>query len=207
MKTMFISLTMFLFFVGCQNEQNINPDPEPTSLPNLTLGATLQLLPNTLLKGGNAAIFVNESGQELRFSLTYERGTKQKTFEGITYQAEFVYVNYDEDKVGSHFYPSIRIDENYDEYDSSEEVLSAFIMTSYNGGFLPSVTMIDKTTPMFWKYIESVTIANHIFNKVYTNMVSPPEFDSFTIIYYTVEQGIVGFEGEQREMWALDRIE
>lgn len=204
---MFIILLISFSLAACQKDKNDLPDPRPASLPDLTLASALQLLPVSLLKENTLAIFVNDDGEELSFQLNFARGTKQKIFEGIKHQAEFVDVDYNPTIGFLHFLPGIRVEENYDAYDSTEEFLTAFIHTNYNGGFFPSVTMIDTTTPMFWRYMEHVTVVNRTFEKVFTNMVYPAEFDSYTMIYYTVEHGIVGFEGEQREMWALDRFE
>lgn len=207
MKSYLVFICLCIAIVACQNDQNANPDPKPTSLPNLTLSSALQLLPVNTLKEGQVAIFVNESGEELPLNLKFENGTIERNFDGIKYQSEYISVEYNEDKVGSHFFPSIRTNDEYSGFESSEEVLTVTLLTSYNEGFIPNIVLKDNKDPMFGNYVESITIANHTFNKVFTNTFSPPNFDSFTKLYYTVEQGIVGFEGEQREMWALDRIE
>ncbi|MCR9055583.1 MAG: hypothetical protein NXI26_27430, partial [bacterium] len=96
---------------------------------------------------------------------------------------------------------------NYTEGGAHQFVLSE-ILTTVNDGFSGAISISADKSPSICDLLPSADILGKTFTDVYTNWVIDSEnVTSFSRLYYTIELGVVGFEGWEGEMWVLDRFE
>ena len=79
-------------------------------------------------------------------------------------------------------------------------------MGETNGSYALLSISADKS-PLMCDLLPSAYILGKTFADVYTSGVVLETVTSFSRLYYTIELGIVGFEGWEGEMWVLDRFE
>ena len=179
MKTLF-HFILLLAVLGCGDDNGVKPNPTPSSLSGLVLSKTLSLVPIATFKNEGKVIFVNGAGEEKAFQIDYIEGSEKKYFQSIVYDAEFVSINYNENENGGLFLPSIKLEPSYWTLTESHEFLIASIQYGGNNGFIPSVTLENTSEPVFGKIVDSINIADRLFEHVFTNAFVPDGVNSFS---------------------------
>ncbi len=201
-----LSIIMFLFLVSCNQESSHNPAPQPPVLADLNLGGLKTLVPLDVIKSKNYAVFVNENGEEKYLKIIVEEGYKDLIFESIHYKSEFFEYSLS-DTLNTSYGISTKLRNQYTSLTRSDGVCTSALLSGYNNGYFPSITLSSDGDFIFGKSIESVVINNKTFLNVVTQFPIPNDYNSYSELYYSTELGVVGFEGDNNEMWALDRYE
>jgi hypothetical protein len=194
-----------ILVLGCKPEDNMNPKPI-TSLDNLTINIAKTFVPVDLLKNSSRAVFVNEIGSERELSIEYLEFVRDQQFGGISYQAPYIQIRYLEDN-GAIFLPQIRIQSEYQDYTNVNETVNVNLVTHVNQGFIANIVITANGQPIIGEIEPTMAIVNKQFTNVYSNFSPPAHLNSYAHIHYTTSQGIIAFQGEDNEMWVLDRLE
>ena len=209
MKHLLFLLVTFIA-ISCQKEQT-NPDPSPSGdfipkgpLPDLTLETAKQYVPIELFKNKSHAIFVNETGEELPFELMLKERILTDYYREYEYQTTEIEIIYNQDFLP--IVPHLRLREHYHETDTIQAFVSIHLFNDIQWYF-PTIYFLSNSRHSYCTLEPSVTIANRTFHNVYTTCVVPGGSNSYGLLYHTVDQGIVAFQGKYGEMWALDRFE
>jgi hypothetical protein len=207
LKKIFVLFSLSLILIRCSNElQNTGPiNPLPDT--DLELGGILQQIPIDILSQGPTAVFVNGLSDETRFTINYTRESGLRTIHGISYTAETVRADYQEVNLTGLLALSISAKVEFDVNKQISEYMGVNLNTTYNNGFVPFMVIDPAGIPIFGSTLELIEIAGHSFQNVYSNYIHPTPFTSFTKLYYSKDLGIIGYEGIDGEMWALDRYE
>jgi hypothetical protein len=205
MKNVLYQSLILLIFISCQTDQNVDPIPGPSPVQDAFLTTTKNYVPLDTLKDGAKVVFVNEAGDERALTLKVEQGFRTQYLNGDPYESEYYNIFYI-DTISSIFYrPTIRLQSEYSDLTHKNEVA---IISLFNYLLYSPKVIIEADGNVFFGNMEGPKeIAGRTFQNVYANFIDPQLDQDYSIIYYTIKEGVVGFEGENNVMWALDRIE
>jgi hypothetical protein len=177
-------------------------------LANLTIGIVRDYLPLDLVRQNSTVVFKNADGEEKKLQIHWLEEEKEKAYGNRTYESEHIAIWYLDESDRTYQLKTIA-SANYTEGGSNEFVMSS-INTTVNNGLSTAISRIsisaDKS-PFMCDLLPSVDILGKTFADVYTSGLVLEDVTSFSRLYYTIELGVVGFEGWEGEMWVLDRFE
>ena len=201
-----LSIFLLLFLISCEKEPSNKPIPQPKTLDDLNLEGLKALVPIDIIKSNDYAVFVNQNGDEKYLKITVSEGYKNFVFESIQYKSEFFEYNLS-DSSDMSYGMSTKLSNQYSTLTRVDGLCSVALLSGYNNGYFPTVTLDRNGNVIFGKALDSIVICNKTFNNVTTQLPPPSEFESYSKLYFSKELGIVGFQGNYNEMWALDRYE
>ncbi|KGE89655.1 MAG: hypothetical protein ACE362_26510 [Phaeodactylibacter xiamenensis] len=175
-------------------------------LANLTIGIVRDYLPLDLVRQNSTVVFKNADGEEKKLQIHLLEEEKEKAYGNRTYESEHIAIWYLDESDRTYQLKTIA-SANYTEGGAHQFVLSE-ILTTVNDGFSGAISISADKSPSICDLLPSADILGKTFTDVYTNWVIDSEnVTSFSRLYYTIELGVVGFEGWEGEMWVLDRFE
>ena len=177
-------------------------------LANLTIGIVRDYLPLDLVRQNSTVVFKNADGEEKKLQIHLLEEEKEKAYGNRTYESEHIEIRYLDESDRTYQLKTIA-SANYTEGGANEFVTS-LINTTVNNGLstaLSSISISADKSPLMCDLLPSVDILGKTFADVYTSGVVLEDVTSFSRLYYTIELGVVGFEGWEGEMWVLDRFE
>lgn len=205
MKPLLTLLGICVILLSCEKDPETNALPG-NDLPALHLVAYKELLPFDVFSSASRAIFVNAKGEEKEMTLTVKTGVRNQIMQGFHYDTDYLDVQY-RDPADSSYFLLISAYTRYRDLETSEEFVSASVQTTAHSDYMPLVILCaEEDCPYLQKQLDSVTLANRIFQKVVTNYPAW-QFTSFNQVYYSRTKGTVGFTGNAGEIWALDRFD
>jgi hypothetical protein len=206
MKTITLVLCFAGLLSGCSNDPDTGALPA-SALPDLTLIECRDMIPAATLAAHQFAIFRNSQGEEKQLELHIREYSGLLRYQHFPYQSEIIQVRY-LDRDDDQYLPEIIASNEYQDMETTEEFVRVRVNADINTNFTPTLVLCPELDcPFLEKYFESIEIAGLPFSKVYANYAQPPQLNSFTKVFYTFEEGIVGFEGYDGELWALVRLE
>lgn len=205
MKKILFLIAIYFMGIGCGKDNTVPANPLPDT--DLKMSDILQQIPFDLLSQEPTAVFVNALGNEVRFTINYTRESKARTFNSNPYTAEKLQADYQEIHPSGLITLSIFAKIEYDLSKQITEYMGVNLNTAHNNGFVPFIVIDHAGNVSFGSTLEFIDIAGYTYYDVYSNYIRPTEFTSFTKLYYTKDLGIIGYEGLDGEMWALDRYE
>jgi hypothetical protein len=206
MKTFTLVLCAAGLLSGCSTDPDTGALPS-SALPDLALVECRDMIPAATLANHQFAIFRNTHGDEKLLELHVREYAGQLQYQHFPYQSEIIQIQYT-DRDDDQYLPEIIASNEYQDMETTEEFVRVRVVADANSNFTPTLVLCpDLDCPYLEKYFESIEIAGLPFSNVYANYTQPPQFNSFTKVFYTFDQGIVGFEGYDGELWALSRLQ
>lgn len=204
MKKISILLTLALCIISCQNkDEPIQLNDTPS---DLNLDDVKHLIPLDLYKDGSVTIFKNSIGEEIAFVVSVSTEDVEYEIEGKSYSSEKLDI--------------VLADSNDDDYGLVLGANAHHTESGIPSKFITGVlfTRDFNSVPTFWVESDREPITGTIletekqlldksFVNVYSSYIVPSEVEAYSNIYYTIEQGFVGFHDKQDELWVLDRHE
>ena len=171
-----------------------------------SLTTIINYVPLEKFSTSTQVVFVNVDGLERYFELKYDDTNSDRPYvNDERYTTESYHITYSGDS-DDQFYLDILVSSAYSRHTSGiQEYLTATLTTSANNGYIPMIS-IDGNGQSFTMG-NRLTLNGRSFDDVYQNLTPPADVNSFHTIYYTTKDGIVGYHGEDGELWVLDRFE
>ncbi len=201
MRPSILFLFVLSLIVACQKED----EPfvyKPIVLEDLPLTWVKDSMPIDLLTQYSIAVFVNDKGDERRIKIKYSLDTISTQVGSFPYKSELLKINFS-DSLVKNFWMQMYATANYDDVSNHSEFLVITLTSSdieHDG--LAHVLFIDDEFSLLNRFFPDLNIAGLSFHNVHSNFLYPLGND-YGEIYYTTDQGIVGFRGEHGEMWGL----
>ncbi len=189
--------TLFLFGIlfSCSGSH------EPSDKNIYRLNGVKNYIPIEIFEGSSNVIFENGNGSLKEFSIDFERREVEKSrgnSKYVTEELEVNLINSDEEYYINIYVSSNKLNNNINEF------IDASLYTSANNGLIPSIKVDGNGDALICRILSQTTLNNKLFDNVYTNFTNPlSSNDSFKSIYYTSDQGIVGFYDGAGELWNL----
>ena len=190
------------FLSACEKDK---PTNSPAETVDIKLEKVIHYLPIDKFKQNSVAVFVNQDGDEKTLNISITEDVAEKVIDGKPYKAERIRLQYS-DPDNSHYTPDIVASANYTSAGVYNEYVSCTLYTSVHNGFLPQITIDDNGEALFSGYYETYSILDKEFINVFASLVPPDLQNSFSKIYYTVEDGVIGFEGEKGIIWVFKKF-
>ncbi|WP_425422136.1 hypothetical protein [Phaeodactylibacter xiamenensis] len=206
-KITLLAALAILMLAACEKD-TVSTDGNSSNgeLANLTIGIVRDYLPLDLVRQNSTVVFKNADGEEKKLQIHWLEEEKEKAYGNRTYESEHIAIWYLDESDRTYQLKTIA-SANYTEGGAHQFVLSE-ILTTVNGGFSGAISISADKSPSICDLLPSADILGKTFTDVYTNWVIDSEnVTSFSRLYYTIELGVVGFEGWEGEMWVLDRFE
>lgn len=206
-KKLFWAALVIMMLASCQKDLvSTAKTNSPEEFADLKIGIVKDYLPLDLVKSNSGVVFKNASGEEKKLQIHWLEEDKHKVYRNHEYKSEHIAIWYVDESDRTYELKTIA-SANYTEGGANEFVMSQ-ILTAVNRGYAPGVSVSADKSPLICELLPSVDILGRSFNDVYTNFSANLEFvTSFSKLYYTIELGVVGYEGWDGEMWVLDRFE
>ncbi len=206
-KITLLAALAILMLAACEKD-TVSTDGNSSNgeLANLTIGIVRDYLPLDLVRQNSTVVFKNADGEEKKLQIHWLEEEKEKAYGNRTYESEHIAIWYLDESDRTYQLKTIA-SANYTEGGAHQFVLSE-ILTTVNDGFSGAISISADKSPSICDLLPSADILGKTFTDVYTNWVIDSEnVTSFSRLYYTIELGVVGFEGWEGEMWVLDRFE
>ena len=206
-KITLLAALAILMLAACEKD-TVSTDGNSSNgeLANLTIGIVRDYLPLDLVRQNSTVVFKNADGEEKKLQIHLLEEEKEKVYGNRTYESEHIEIRYLDESDRTYQLKTIA-SANYTEGGAHQFVLSE-ILTTVNDGFSGAISISADKSPSICDLLPSADILGKTFTDVYTNWVIDSEdVTSFSRLYYTIELGVVGFEGWEGEMWVLDRFE
>lgn len=189
------TLILFGLLFSCSDSH------EPSIKNVYKLNGVKNYAPIEIFEVSSYVVFENSNGSLKEFSLEFERREVEKSSGNSKYVTEELDVNLinsDEEYYINTYVSSNKLNNNINEF-----IISS-LYTSANNGLIPSVKVDSNGDALICQILSEITLNNKSFINVYTNFTNPiSSNDSFRSIYYTSDQGIVGFYDDDGELWNL----
>ena len=206
MNSRVLTLLLGCALLACEKEPAISELPA-SHLSDLSLSAAYALVPLSTFQEYRYAVFTNSSGATKRLELSVSDRTQLQQYQTFNYNAQTVDIHY-ADPTDASYTPVINLRTRYEDLSETAEYVEASILTDVNPNYHPVVILCPgPSCPYLEQYLDHVEIAGLPFSRVYCNYPPPSHMKSFTTVFYTLDQGIVGFKGYDGEAWALSRFE
>jgi hypothetical protein len=208
MKKITLLATLAILMLAACEKDTVSTDGNSSNgeLANLTIGIVRDYLPLDLVRQNSTVVFKNADGEEKKLQIHWLEEEKEKAYGNRTYESEHIAIWYLDESDRTYQLKTIA-SANYTEGGAHQFVLSE-ILTTVNDGFSGAISISADKSPSICDLLPSADILGKTFTDVYTNWVIDSEdVTSFSRLYYTIELGVVGFEGWEGEMWVLDRFE
>ena len=203
--TLFIS-GLLLLISSCQNEEPVKPVVVPT-WDDLHLTWSRVLLPDAYYTNITKAVFVDDLGVERKLDLQIDTASQQVTKDTFEYTEQKIEVAYSDPNV-LEFYMEVTAQNEYSP--SGLKNFEAFFTAMFAPkleNFTPLITLQGPNDIRVGILQSSKTIAGLNFENVYAFIPEVASDHSYDELYYVGGFGIVGFQGQDGEMWGLKGYE
>lgn len=207
-KITLLAALAILMLAACEKDTvNTAGNSSNGELANLTIGIVRDYLPLDLVRQNSTVVFKNADGEEKKLQIHWLEEEKEKAYGNRTYESEHIEIRYLDESDRTYQLKTIA-SANYTE-GGANEFVNISLLTTVNEGYVPTIPIFADKSPVFSELLlPMIDILGETFENVYTNLpVNLETVTSFSRLYYTIELGIVGFEGWEGEMWVLDRFE
>ena len=197
-------LAILVFILSC-GEDHSNNGGENT-LTHLKLNQSKQYIPYAALTQNSKAIFVNAEGSIRELTIHREQFEVDKTLDGKNYTAEqdqFRYI----DPNNSEYSIGVNASTSYQEGSVVQELLNSSLYNTLNNGYIAMIMITGDGNQSVGFFNSEIELNGQMFRDVYSSLIIEDQGFVYNGLYYTKEQGVVGFLDSQNELWSLDRFE
>jgi hypothetical protein len=196
MKNYYLIFTLLFTLLSCHKE---NSD---SLLSNLTIDNIKELIPIDLYESSSHVIFVNQNGDEKSLKIEIIKEGKEKLIEGEKYLSEYLAIHLIDEENPNY---SIVIEAlvNYWDLETVVEEVSCLL---FNLEYIPTLRITPNREPSLSILEAEKQLLNKSFSNVYSNFILP-ELNSYSVIYYTIETGAIGFKDHENNLWVYERFE
>ncbi len=203
---MFGILCLACLCAGCEKGPEANLQPG-NALKEISLDKSKSLIPLSLLTKEANAIFVNAQGTEKLMHLDWKEGVRNQSYQGFHYDAQYLEIKYT-DRDDPSYAPVITARAEYSDLKNYDETVWVIISNLNDDSYTPTLILCPELQcPYLKRSFEKMELCSHSFDQVYASCSPPAQFHSFADVYYTTDKGIIAFQGQNGEMWVLDRFE
>lgn len=176
------------------------------NLPLLRLSKDVKNIIPIEYRHAKYAIFRNSEGEYKSLSIKIHEYTQPKFLNGERYEAEcldFIL----KDSTDNSYTISIGASVIYSQKQNSYNYVDIILFSSINNGKIVLISINEDQTPsMVNAFYSYKAILGKEFRNVYEG-IKFSSMDSYSDIFYTIKEGVVGFRGKENELWVLDRLE
>lgn len=195
MRFLFVLTILFTTFVSCQREISQMHDND------YSINLIRKFIPENIYKKSKTILFINSEKIIKEFQISYNQ-FKVTDLENRNFNKE-VYTLQEQDNslyfITLTAQPELHNNVVY-------ERLYVKLLTSLNQGLISRVIIDQNGETWFNPKKDEITLLGKSFNDVYIGEISKQDVIACNRIYYTSNEGVVGFTDENGELWVLHEI-
>ena len=201
MKNIFLTISVIALLVSCNKDmQNkpspIHPDP-------LFLSDKIKSMIPKEYQFAKYVVFKNASYQYKNLKIEYLDYNQTKLFDNGKYDSESIYIKLS-DSSESRYFVTIGASATYSAKNKSFQHISVVLKNTINNGRVADVILDENEQPLWGYLLASQNLLDKEFYSVYWDNI---ETISFSEIFYTIKEGVVGFRDINNELWVLEKFE
>lgn len=182
----------------------MNCQQEPCQLldNNYSISLIRKFIPESTYKENNCIVFKNKEEEILKFKLSFDQ-FKITDLDGNSFNKE-VYTLRDPNNTNYHL--SITAQPELHEKIIYERLYVELIST-INQGLTPSIIIYQDGESWFNTKEKNLDLLGKTFHDVYISEISKEDVVACNKLYYTHNEGIVGFTDDKGELWVYHDIQ
>lgn len=190
----------YLFFIvmmaiSCQRETSIIIEK------NYQIDKIKKYLPSEVYSSGKKVIFQDKSGKSRVFSIEVQN-YEVKDINGN--KIKKLYYNLRE--ANNTIFYFVLSAQPLVPPNSSSEMLSIRMLTTIHNGLFAKIIINENGDTWFNQMFQTLDLNGKTFSDVFYGNIELEEIKVCNEIYYTANQGIIGFRDEIGELWVLEEI-
>jgi hypothetical protein len=195
MKNIFFLIILILATISCQRETTQTLDN------NYSINLIRKFIPENIYKKSETISFINSTKKIKKFQISYNQ-IKLTDLQNRNLNKE-VYTLQEEDNslyfINLSAQPELHDNLVY-------ERLYVELLTSLNQGLTASIIIDQNGETWFNSKEKEITLLGKSFNDVYIGEISKEDEIACNKLYYSSNEGVVGFTDEKGDLWVLHEI-
>lgn len=202
MKNIVLLIFSFALLVSCHKDMQ-KGHPAPIHPEPLFLSDKIKSMIPKEYRTATYTVFKNTTNEYKYLNIKYLEHQRVHIYDNEKYNSESIYVQLT-DSIDNRYYISVSASAAYSNKTKSYQYINVTLTSAINDGLIPLISISENGKANFGSLVTSHDLLDQRFINVYEDSIPT---NSFSEVFYTFKEGVIGFRDINNELWVLDRIE
>lgn len=202
MKKIVLMFMMAVSTLSCNKELK-----QHNGVPSdIIVKKAIKYIPLDIFRNKSKAVYFNINGDKKFLNIDYLERTETKIINNYKYNINELCIYLIPESESPKYQIEIKSTANYIKETEYIEYVQIILTTFINNGYMANITIGEDGNPMICQKFDEITLNDKNFLNVFANF-KLDVINSFSRIYYTSDQGVVGFTDHNDDLWVLEGYE